>query len=263
VNDRFGSIDEVFEGFTQYRVNPYAGLALVYDHLMDHVDYAAWADYIVSVFDRYNPDCRDVLETACGTGSLSIELHRRGYRQTCMDISFSMLRRAAEKFGAEGMMPGVAVADMTTLPTVHAFDAVLCLYDSINYLRKPKDLRRAANQAASVLKSGGLFIFDICTVKNSELFFSQHTHVENIDDITCERTCRYNPLKRIQENHFVISFPGEKPVHESHFQKIYLLKEIDTVLKRTPFTVLGRFEDMSFMPGSEESERIHYVLQKR
>ena len=263
MNNRFGRFCGLSSGKSQSRYQPYSELALIYDRIMDHVDYTSWAHYIDSIIDCFVPDARNILETACGTGSLSIELHKCGYSMTCMDISHSMLKRAAEKFSDLGMPLNFFEADMKSLPLAYQFDAIICLYDSINYLKEPEYLLKALNEAASCLKDGGLFIFDVCTVKNSEIFFKDSGMVEHFGDITCERKCRFDTQKRIQENHFIIDRPGFKRIEESHYQKIYLLKEIDDLIRETPFIGLGKFDDMSFVNGSEESERVHYVLKKK
>jgi ubiquinone/menaquinone biosynthesis C-methylase UbiE len=263
VNTGFGRIEGVFDGIYHSWRHPYSELAQIYDHLMDHVDYRAWADYIVSVYDRFSSGVDTILEIACGTGSLSIELYKYGYSVTGTDLSPFMLKQAAEKFEKAGIPLRLFAADMVSLPVApNQFDAVLCLYDSINYVRKPRDLRNAVNEIASVLKKGGIFIFDICTIRNSEMFFTDHTMVERYGDITCERTCRFDPRRRIQENHFVIEHPGKKRIYESHYQKIYRLEEISDILEGLPFRELGRFDDMTFSPGTEKSMRVHFVLEK-
>jgi hypothetical protein len=115
---------------------------------------------------------------------------------------------------------------------------------------------------AQVLSGGGIFVFDVCTTKNSELFFSHHTMVENFGDIRYERLCTYDRVKRIQENHFTIQRSGKR-VSESHYQRIYRLVEIDDMITSSPFETVARYDDLSYLPGTEDSERVHYVLMKR
>jgi hypothetical protein len=115
---------------------------------------------------------------------------------------------------------------------------------------------------AQVLSVGGIFIFDVCTAKNSELFFSHHTVVENFGDIRYERLCTYDRAERIQENHFTIQRSGKR-ISESHYQRIYRLTEIDEMIASSPFETMARYDDMSYLPGTENSERVHYVLMKR
>jgi hypothetical protein len=133
----------------------------------------------------------------------------------------------------------------------------------MNYLNTPGEFVKAVREIAFAVARGGLFVFDVCTVRNSELFFTDRAMVETFGDITYERICRYDRKKRIQENHFIFTKPDGNLVTESHRQKIYYLYEIGRMLEGAPFVELGMFDDMTFNPGSEESERVHFVLRKR
>ncbi|MCY4545730.1 MAG: class I SAM-dependent methyltransferase, partial [Gemmatimonadetes bacterium] len=76
---------------------PYSELAQIYDHVMRHVDYIRWADYIQSVFTRFEATPKDVLELACGTGAMACILDDRGYRMTGIDRSERMIAVAKRK----------------------------------------------------------------------------------------------------------------------------------------------------------------------
>ena len=76
----------------------YSALAPVYDRLNRDVDYAAWADYLEECFRTYmekKPDL--ILDLACGTGAMTLELARRGYDMTGLDLSEEMLAEADAK----------------------------------------------------------------------------------------------------------------------------------------------------------------------
>ncbi len=244
------------------RNRPYTELAEIYDRVMDHVDYVAWAKYIFSVFQRFGTGTENILEIACGTGNLSVNLHKLGYSLTCTDISPAMLQGAAIKFKKHNMPLRLFSSNMKSIPLTFLFDAVLCIYDSINYMITSEDFIQVMREVASVTKDGGLFIFDVCTEKNSCQYFSQNVMGENFGDIRYERICKFDHTEKIQKNYFIIQKNGKKYI-ENHCQKIYRLHEIARMIKKTPFMVRGRFDDMTFNPGTENSERIHFVLQKK
>ena len=241
---------------------PYSELAVIYDHVMEHVNYRRWADYVSGIFKRFESPVGTVLETACGTGNLALELDRRGYSMICSDVSAGMVKRAAAKFDLLIIPRNLFVADMTALPLTGPVDAVVCLYDSVNYLLQLELVERAFGEAWRVLRDGGLYVFDVCTVHNSEMYFADHTMIDKYDDIRCERRCRFDSAERIQENYFLIHSGDGVAIEELHRQKIYWLHEIESAIGTTPFRLLGRFNDMSFSSGNERSERVHYVLQK-
>jgi hypothetical protein len=151
---------------------------------------------------------------------------------------------------------------MSSLPIKAKFDAVICLYDSINYLLEQELLSKAFNGVAESLKKGGIYIFDICTIKNSRLFFSNHVLSEDFGDVSYERTCIFYHAERIQENSFNIK-KGSESIYEKHLQKIYKISEIKNIIPYDEFELLGIFDDMSFNGGSEDSERVHFVLKRK
>lgn len=244
------------------RIKPYEELAKIYDRVMDHVDYDSWAQYILTAFRRYGHQIFSVLEIACGTGNLSIHLARQGLDLVCMDLCPEMVQIASRKYYHNGNTPLFVAANMTAMPFQSKFDSVICMYDSINYLCEPSDFRKAVTEISMVLKSGGLFIFDVCTVSNSEKFFADSTMNERFDDISYERRCKYYRSARLQENHFVISSKHGCIAEERHLQKIYYLREVEEMLAGLPFEKIGIFDDMTFAPGGEDSDRVHFILKK-
>ena len=74
--------------------NTFAGF---YDELTDNISYPARAAYFDSVIRRFCPQASILLDLACGTGSLSIELARLGYDVVGTDASEQMLSEAMQK----------------------------------------------------------------------------------------------------------------------------------------------------------------------
>ena len=253
--------DGTGDGVSVNHSQPYSELAHIYDRVMDHVCYDAWERYIVSLFRHFDIPVESILEIACGTGSMTKLLAADGYRVTGLDYSLPMLSVASRKFDGNGHHARLIAADMSSLPISGSFDAVLCLYDSINYLCDESRFQAALHEAARVTRPGGVYIFDVCTVRNSQLFFSNHSMTESVGGVTYHRTSRYNSAERLQENSFVIEAPGWRAV-ENHVQRIYRLNDIRRMIANTPFELLAILDDMTVRPGSEQSERVHFACKR-
>ena len=76
---------------------PYDKLSLIYDRLMDHVDYKFWSSYIRSFFRYADIKVKNVLDISCGTGNLLTYLVKTKYNFTGCDVSKDMLREATRK----------------------------------------------------------------------------------------------------------------------------------------------------------------------
>ena len=127
--------------------NPYDVMAPIYDRMNEEIDYARWADFIEAQFARFakaKPEL--VLDLAAGTGSMTIELARRGYDMTAIDMSEDMLSAAADRI-AEAALSGVLLLlqDMTEFELYGTVDAIVCCLDSVNHLTGQGDFARCVS----------------------------------------------------------------------------------------------------------------------
>ena len=243
---------------------PYSELAQIYDHVMRHVDYIRWADYIQSVFTRFEATPKDVLELACGTGAMACILDDRGYRMTGIDRSESMIAVAKQKSVDTTRAIRFQVGDMVRMPVSGSFDAVLCLYDSINYVVEEADIAAMLKGLRCVLNAGGLFVFDVCTEINSRRYFHNQVDQESKGDFSYVRRCEYVPETRIQVNEFQFTFNREGKrysTRERHEQRIYPIARLEEICQESGYRVLGAFDGFSFEEASEKSNRVHYVVR--
>ncbi|MCK4590981.1 MAG: class I SAM-dependent methyltransferase [Candidatus Latescibacteria bacterium] len=243
--------------------NPYLGLAPIYDFVMRHLDYQGWADYLEQIISRLSPPGRRTLELACGTGNLTLELARRGYEVVGTDISKEMLEMAQGKTNTADGPVLFRQMDMRHIEISGHFDIVLCLYDSINYLMQKREVEKVLQGVHSLLSPGGIFIFDICTETNSLRYFRDRTEKEKGKGFSYWRHSYYLRPTRIQITEFKINFDHQdKVLTELHRQRIYSLDDILQMLNQSAFTSVEFYDNQTFRPGSEDSDRIHFVLQK-
>jgi SAM-dependent methyltransferase len=117
-----------------------------------------------------------VLDLACGTGTLSLDLARQGYRVTGIDISEAMLKQATLKRNEADPGQTLPVSfqqgDMRYFLLDEPVDVALCHYDSLNHLSNETELRGAFLQVTQALKPGGLFLFDLNTLENYQTYWN-------------------------------------------------------------------------------------------
>lgn len=246
------------------QAQPYGVLAKVYDYLMRHVDYVEWADYVERVFRSFGPVPQRLVEVACGTGTLAIELARRGYFVHGLDCSEAMIAEARAK--ADGLSNGAPtfdLGDMRDLPADEA-DAVLCLYDSVNYCLSDDDLGAAIAGFRRVAREGALCVFDVTTEANSLRYFQDYQYRERHDGYAYNRHSRYSRADRLQINEFVIQQKDAPHViREVHTQRVFPLSDVLAAVSPDDWSVIGTFGDYTLELADEQAERIHIVLRAR
>lgn len=244
---------------------PYERLAQIYDYVMRHVDYWLWAEHLDLLLTRAGVSRGPVLEIAAGTGSLGWHLRRLGWEPALCDLSAHMLRQAAAKFRQRGVRVPMWAADMRQLATLRRFPAAVCVYDSMNYLLSPADWAAMLQSTADCLHEGGVLVFDVCTALNSQRNFRNYRDRESGPGFTYTRKSRYVERTQLQINQFEIELAAIPGVvfREVHQQRIYTLGAVEAMVERSPFSVEACHCDFSLKPGSEQCERVHFVVRRR
>lgn len=85
----------------------------------------AEVDFLIETLE-VSPGAR-ILDVGCGTGRHAVELARRGFAVTGLDLSTEMLTRAAERAGSAGVHVEWIHSDATRFSFPASFDAAVCL----------------------------------------------------------------------------------------------------------------------------------------
>jgi SAM-dependent methyltransferase len=101
-----------------------------------------------------------ILDLGCGTGRHAIELTKRGYAVTGVDLSASQLERAKEKAAALGLNVDLRRHDARELPFENEFDLVIMLCEGAFPLMETDEMNhRILQNVGRALRSGGKLIF--------------------------------------------------------------------------------------------------------
>lgn len=140
-----------------------ADYAAQYDLLYASKDYGAECDLVESAITRFaQKQPRSLLDVGCGTGRHSIELARRGFRVTGVDLSESMLQHARQNSASlkDERRPRWVVGDARNFQTGEVHDVAIMMFAVIGYLTNNEDLLQALANIRRHLAAGALFICD-------------------------------------------------------------------------------------------------------
>ena len=240
----------------------YSAFAAGYDRMMGDVDYDGWANYIDSFLREAG--AKSVLECACGTGSLTVRLGRKGYRITGSDLSEDMLMAARQKALDAGLrfLPFVC-QDMRRIALHKPVDAVIAACDGVNYLVDgAEDFFRSAHKA---LKPGGLLLFDVSSAYKLSVVLGDNTFAATGADWAYIWENSYHPrLGRVDMllTGFLKQGAGYARFEEHHSQRAFTEEELRTALKSCGFRDVQVYEAFTRDAPTEKAERLQFTARK-
>lgn len=161
-------------------------------------DYVAEVEQITSLLRRLNPECETVLDVACGTGEHARLLAARGFVVDGVDLDPAFVGIAAQKHPAGQFF----AADMSDFHLSGRYDAVLCLFGSIGYLKTLDRVGRALACFREHLAPGGTIIiepwFEPGTLDPARVF----RHAGEGNGVRVSRVSRMEIEGRISRIHF-------------------------------------------------------------
>ena len=217
----------------------YHRLAGWYDKLTEDVDYERLADYYETQANKAEGETEIILDLACGTGSLTTILAKRGYQMIGVDVAADMLMVAREK-GADVLY---LQQDARTLNLYGTVDAVICSLDGLNYI-PPDALFEVFRRVFLFLNPGGIFAFDI---HKPEKLMAQDGEVfcDEGDDFLCLWRSSFDAtLKACQYDFDLFEKIGHnwKRTQETHLEYAHAPEQIEKMLAEIGFCEITQTE---------------------
>lgn len=148
----------------QKRSSDWSALMAWYDypHYYDiafQSETAIEADFIEAACRKYAAGpVRTLLEPACGTGRLVVELVRRGYQVVGLDRNLAALEYLERRLRRRKLPSLVFAADMSQFGLARPVDAAYCTFDSFRHLLTEETARRHLAAVAEAVRPGGIYI---------------------------------------------------------------------------------------------------------
>jgi SAM-dependent methyltransferase len=177
------------------RVPLYHEQAEFYDRIYAEKDYAGEAARLTRRIRRWAPSARTLLDVACGTGR-HLEAFRREFDVAGIDASGPMLAVARRRLGRG---PVLRRGDMRAFDLQRQFDAIVCLFSAIGYLRSPRDRTRTFANFYRHLVPGGVALVEGWILPSEFLGDSVHLQTVNADDLKIARVSRSRRRKGSSE----------------------------------------------------------------
>jgi len=184
-----------------------------------------------------------ILDVGCGTGRHAIELTKRGYQVTGVDLSESQLKRAREKAKSENLSIDFQRRDARNLPFDSEFDVAIMLCEGGFSLMETDEMNfDILKNVTKALKSHAKFIF---TTLNG--LFPLYHSVDDFHESTVENgnsTCKNSTFDLATfRDHNIVEFEddsGNKRMLECN-ERYYVPCEITWLLKSLGYKTIDLF----------------------
>jgi SAM-dependent methyltransferase len=207
------------------------------------------------------PEKGRILDLCCGTGQLARVLNERGNRIEGIDGSEKMLEYAREN------APGVefTAGDARNFTTKRKYDAVLCMFDSLNHVMSGEDLSMVFASVDKTLKERGMFLFDLNTEESYNRDWKGTSAIIEEDHV-CVINSSYMPESKtgIFDATLFRSDEGWRRIDFKLTQHYYAEAEVRTRLGKAGFREIQTFafdRKKKFGAPAGDTKRIYYFCK--
>ena len=251
---------------TEWRriMGAYEALAASYDRLTNDVDYGAVTAFYDEILKREGVKPRTAVDLACGTGSVTAILAKKGIRVTGVDLSEEMLTVAQQKTADLPNPPQFVCQSLQRLWLPRGVDMAVCALDSLDYITDPADCKEAIRRAYKALNPGGILIFDVNTPEKLRAMDGQ-VFLDEDDDVYCvwrgefdgdTNICSYGmDLFQRRGRLWQRSF-------EEHREYAYSRETLTRYLREAGFTGIRVYGDRVFAEPEPGEQRIYLKARK-
>ena len=224
--------------------------ASLYDLFYAQKNYAEEAAFIHECIQKYHGGkAVHLLEMACGTGKHSYHLWQKGYKIIATDYSRDMLECARENHKQWKTNVEFHQLDMRH-PVIHGEkpDVIICLFDSIGYLRTNENILGLLKFVRQQLKEDGLFITEYWNAGAFLRYFepSRTKHFKTPEtDITRISETEIDYVNQLAHVHYTITEKGndqiEHTLKETQSNRYFLHQEMQLFFQQAGLNCLNSF----------------------
>jgi ubiquinone/menaquinone biosynthesis C-methylase UbiE len=218
-------------------VGAYSQAAEFYDLLYSAgKDYGREAELVSDLIRARAPEARTILDAGCGTGAHARALIDIGFDVDGIDIEPAFVEIASRKC-PEGTF---AVADMRTMELEGRYDAVMCLFSAIGYVKSVESLERAIRRMTRHLKPGGVLLVDPWFAPGE--MDDGHVMVLHAEDagrsvVRMSRTVIEGAVSRLEFEYLIGDARGLERRSEVHELGLFTGSEVERAFQRAGHSV--------------------------
>lgn len=205
----------------------YNDFAEIYDLIYEFLDYKKTAKKIKKlILKNKKIEVKTLLDVGCGTGR-HLSYLKKDFTCTGVDLSNQLLDIGRKNYTDIRFIQ----ADMIDLDLKEKFDALICLFSSIGYVKTYENLKKTINNFATHINSGGVVIIEPWLTKSNAIAGLASMTTYERDDIKIARQC----VTKVEEDitpfdmHYMIAKKGEDVIYFKDHHELGLFDTDKTI----------------------------------
>ncbi len=183
-----------------------------------------------------------VLDLCCGQGRHSVQLAKRGFKVTGLDLNAEYLDLASKAAEADKVKIETVAADMREIPFENKFDAIVNMYSSFGYLESEAEDLKVLESAVKALKAGGQLLLDMLNREWAiDNYIQNDWHIGADGTLYVERRDLDLATSRMHVHFIVVDSGGGRRESIGHIIRLYTLTEMTRLLERVGMRVTAVF----------------------
>ena len=200
-----------------------------------------------------------VLDLFCGAGRHSLELSRRGYSVTGIELNSDYLELAMQLCKAIANPPRFIHGDVRNVDFGEGYDATIIMFQSFGYFSDSED-KMVLSKIFSALKTKGRFLIEIL---NKDWILKNFIKIQEteIDGIRVVEKREYDFLT--SRNNFIIQRHAKDGVVTKRGSwRLYSAHEMKNILEDIGFRFLIGYSDLEKEPLNKDTRLMRLVFEK-
>ncbi len=214
--------------------------ARYYDIIFD-LDTQNEADFLEAACDRYGRSRgRRVLEPACGSGRLVVEMTARRWRVTGFDAATGMLDFARARLDQRGLRARLVEDRLESFELDGPFDLAHNFVSTFKYLLHEKDARAHLRRMADVLAPGGIYLLGLhltdysVTARQRERWVAERDGTQVVCNIQSWPPDRRTRRERVRSRLRVTEHGQERGLESEWIFRTYDFAQLKSLLAAEP-----------------------------
>jgi cyclopropane fatty-acyl-phospholipid synthase-like methyltransferase len=225
------------------------------------------ADFLARVLDCDKGS--HLLDIPCGNGRLSLELARRGWRVTGVDLAEEFIAEAsanaASEHSAAGDGDSIACADfllgdMRRIQGKAIYHGAYCFGNSFGFLEYA-DMERFLKGVARALKPGARFIIETGMAAESVLQKFEPVSMHQIDDISLTIKEKYLAEESCIDTEYIFEQDGKTDSRKAKHW-IYTVAEIRRMLEHAGFEIKNLYGSLKCGPYTLGADELFVIAER-